>query len=340
MIKIITDKETWDEVLGKFPEELRDIYYSYKHFNLSCTVESGSAEAFYYEEEDRSFFYPYIINKIDGYDLNEDYYDIQTPYGYGGPIINQVNDKFMERAEGAFLSYCKERKIVCEFVRFHPLIENHRIFSKGIDVLENRKTVFVDLQQSIEELWTDSVSSKNRNVIRKAEKNGLIVKEIKDMKVFQDVYMSTMTRIGADDFYYFDDNYFDFMSMNSEYKILGVEYEDTIIAASIFMSFGEYFHYHLAGSLKEYQKFSPNNIMLYEAMKVGKALGHKFMFLGGGLSNSLEDPLFKFKAAFSKNICNFYIGKRIHDPVVYKTLIDEWERRNGKVSKMLLQYRY
>jgi lipid II:glycine glycyltransferase (peptidoglycan interpeptide bridge formation enzyme) len=168
----------------------------------------------------------------------------------------------------------------------------------------------------------------------------LEVVELKDINIFKEIYLDTMDRINADKFYLFNDEYFKLMSEDERYIILGVEYERRIAACGIFISSGEYFHYHLAGSLKEYQKFSPNNLMLYEAIKLGKKLGNKLMFLGGGLQNSTEDSLFKFKASFSKNMCDFYIGKRVHNKIIYDYLISQWEKKNGRKSSILLQYRY
>ena len=54
----------------------------------------------------------------------KEYYDIITPYGYGGPVIHSVTDK--ERLIAAFMSdfqvYADRERIVDEFVRFIRLL--------------------------------------------------------------------------------------------------------------------------------------------------------------------------------------------------------------------------
>jgi hypothetical protein len=340
MKEIVRDEVAWDKIVKGFPQDIQDIYYIYRHFSICRFVEDGEPEAFYYEVGEKKFFYPYFINKIIGYELDNVYYDIQTPYGYGGPLTNTRDEAFLESAEHSFLQYCEEKHIVCEFVRFHPLLKNHDLFNRNIDIIQNRKTVFIDLNKSIEDIWCGSISSKNRNVIRKAEKGGLRVIRLKEVETFKSIYSETMLRINADKFYFFNDNYFNAMFNDERYIILGVEYDKNIIACGIFISSGQYFHYHLAGSKKEFLKFSPNNLMLYEAIKLGKELGKRQMFLGGGLRNSIEDPLFKFKASFSKESCDFYVGKRVHDRITYDYLISQWEKKNGRKSSILLQYRY
>ena len=50
-------------------------------------------------------------------------FDLQTPYGYGGPL---VDGPFPVHSQQDFLDelfeYCKSEHIVSQFVRFHPLL--------------------------------------------------------------------------------------------------------------------------------------------------------------------------------------------------------------------------
>ena len=59
---------------------------------------------------------------------DEKWYDFVTPYGYGGPLITEVEDGAKEQLVKAFYEefsrYCAEQKIVSEFVRFHPIAQN------------------------------------------------------------------------------------------------------------------------------------------------------------------------------------------------------------------------
>jgi hypothetical protein len=42
---------------------------------------------------------------------------------------------------------------------------------------------------------------------------------------------------------------------------------------------------------------------------------------------------------FSKDVKDFYIGKRIHNKNVYEKLLREWEIEHNRKSEILLEYR-
>ncbi|SMC23227.1 Acetyltransferase (GNAT) domain-containing protein [Clostridium acidisoli DSM 12555] len=330
----------WDLYLNKLPIHIQDIYYTCEYYKMYELNGDGIGKLFvYYDNDGKIALYPFMLNEIKGYDLEDKYYDIETAYGYGGPIVNCHDKKFIESFENCFVDYCKENNIVAEFIRFHPLIRNENIFDKSIEILHNRITVCLDLSKGKDRIWNEDIKSKNRNMIRKAKKNGLFVQESKDFETFKKIYNSTMNKVDADGYYYFDDRYYEEIQKNNNYILLNVKKDDLVIASAIFMGYGEYFHYHLAGSLKEYLKFAPNNLLLWEAIKYGQAKGYKKMHFGGGLTNSTEDNLFKFKSSFSREYTDFYIGKRIHNRKVYEYLINKWEEKNNQKARILLQYR-
>jgi Uncharacterized protein involved in methicillin resistance len=335
-----SNSNEWNNYLNNITDNFQDIYYTSDYYKLYEENGDGKAKLFVYKEYDNIAIYPFMINEIKNYNLGEKYYDIESAYGYGGPLTNSYDEVFLSNFENEFLRHCEENNIVAEFIRFHPLIKNNKIFDKNIEVFHNRITVYLDFTKDIDRIWNEDIKSKNRNMIRKAEKSGLVVELSNDYETFKNIYSKTMSKVEANDYYYFNKKYYDQMKNNNNYVLLNVKKEDIIIASAIFMKYGDYFHYHLAGSLKEYLKFAPNNLLLWEAIKLACKSGAKWFHLGGGLSNSLDDNLFRFKSSFSKNTADFYIGKRVHNIDVYNHLIEEWERKNGKESKLLLQYRY
>lgn len=339
---IILDSNSseWNDYLYKIDENNQDIYYTSDYYKLYEHNGDGKGKLFVYKEDDNIAVYPFMINEIHSYNLDEKYYDIESAYGYGGPLTNNYDEIFLRNFENEFLKYCSKNKIIAEFIRFHPLIKNQKIFTKNIEVLHNRITVYLDLTKDIDEIWEEDIKSKNRNMIRKAEKNLLTVEESNDFETFKSIYESTMSKVTADIYYYFKDDYYNCIKNSDKYFLLNVKKEDEVIASAIFMIYGEYFHYHLSGSLKEYLKYSPNNLLLWEAIKYGKKKGCKIMHFGGGLTDSLEDRLFKFKSSFSKKNADFYIGKRIHNKKIYELIISKWEKEKNKKATMLLQYKF
>ena len=334
-----SNDELWDKYINGLPKEKQDIYYTRQYCKMSELLEGGEAQLFVYEEGDNVALYPYIRHIIDYEKGNSSFYDIETAYGYGGPVIKTEDYNFERAFETAFLKHCQQENIIAEFIRFHPLIENERIFKEKIEVLHNRITVWINLEKSVDEIWMYDVSTQNRNTIRKCMKNGLEVEVSEDYDEFLEIYNQTMNKVGAKNFYYFDKKYYDEIRNNSCCVLLRVRKSSETLAAAIFMKYGDYFHYHLSGSRQEYLQLAPNNILLWEAIKYAKEKGCKRMFLGGGLSDSQEDTLFRFKKKFSSESKDFYIGKRVHNPEVYHKLIQEWEEEHGEQAKILLQYR-
>lgn len=330
----------WNSYIAKLPLNKRDIYFTREYLKLYETNGDGIAKLFVYEEDENIVIYPFLINKIDGYSLPEEYYDIQTAYGYGGPISSCEDNEFLLRFEEEFFKYCAESNVVAEFIRFNPCTENEKIFKQNIDIIENRITVCLDLDKSIDDIWSNDIKSKNRNMIRKAEKSGLSVEISNEYNTFKDIYEATMGKVNADGYYYFKPEYYIDMEQNHNYVMLNVKFQDETVASAIFMAYNNYFHYHLAGSKKEYLKFAPNNLLLWEAIKYANEKGHKIFHFGGGLTNNTEDNLFKFKSSFSKEYLNFYIGKRVHNEAIYRRLVSKWEERTNKKASILLQYRY
>lgn len=340
VVVLKADDPRWNEYLGFIPMRMQDIYFTSQYHLLDEIGADCCAQMFVYLEDANSIgIYTFIKKPIVYLEMREKYYDIETVYGYGGPLVNTEKNQFVERFEEAFLQYCKHEKIVAEFIRFHPLIKNEMIFRKNVQVLHNRKTVVLDLTSDIDDIWMQQISTQNRNTIRKCIKNNLTVEITEDYELFQDIYSDTMKKVGATEFYSFSQEYFDAIKKNENCVCLCVKSDQHIIAAAIFMGYGEYFHYHLSGSRQEYLRLSPNNILLWEAIKYAKMRGYKKMHLGGGLTDSMEDSLFKFKSRFSKVYTDFYIGKRVHNRAVYETLIHQWEEQNGRKAELFLQYR-
>lgn len=339
-IKILSPhNQEWNESIERLPREKQDIYFLNYYFLFWDEKIYGQAEMFVYEEGAKIGLYSYMKHPIWENGLQGEYYDIETVYGYGGPLVNSDDEEFRTRFEEAFLEYCAKEKIVAEFIRFHPLIRNESVFRSNIQVLHNRKTVVLNLEQELDEIWMQQISTQNRSTIRKCMKNNLRVEESSQYEAFMSIYNDTMKKVGADDFYLFDEEYFKKLQADEHCTLLCVKEGECVLAAAVFMGYGDYFHYHLSGSRKEALKLSPNNILLWEAIQYGKAHGYKKMHFGGGLTDSTEDNLFRFKSKFSREYADFYIGKRIHNEDIYRDLIINWEKIHGIKATRLLQYR-
>lgn len=255
--------------------------------------------------------------------LAEELFDFISPYGYGGWLLEGEGD-FADILE-EYDRWCQKNRIVSEFVRFHPLLENHKPLTRGYEVVALGSTVAMDLT-SPGVIW-ENMTSKNRNMVRKAQKNGLRIYRANGPEiygVFQEIYELTMDKDQAADYYYFGAAYYRTMweDLARNAQVFYARTEDgTVAAAAIIMGANGGLHYHLSGSRREYQSLAPTNLLLYEAACWGSENGYRTLHLGGGIG-SREDSLFAFKKAFCrKEPYGFHIGKRILDPDAYEMLL-------------------
>lgn len=254
------------------------------------------------------------------------FFDAETPYGYGGVLAENANNKNLNIFFSECKSWFKKMNVVSEFIRFNPLLENERIISSQTKTLKMKSTIFMNLKNK-EQIMQD-INSKNRNMIRKAIKNGVEIKIMQDeekeaiIPVFIDLYKKTMDRNNASDFYYFTDKYFSefFSDMKGKYKIFYAQFKQKIIAASIMIYNNKILHYYLSGSNREYAILAPNNLLLYTASLYGVEKGMEKFHLGGGVSDN--DNLFGFKKQFNeKGTLPFYVGREIFDQTAFENLV-------------------
>ncbi len=333
---------------------IEDIYYNEHYYLLFETMGNGKTHFFRYENNKGEFaYYPFLINPINdlGFNLEKDYYDIQGAYGYNGVISNSLNNSFIDEFYHVFEEFCYQNRIIAEFTRFHPFNENYRFSENHLSVIFDRFTVALNLNQPYEKIWSDEYSSKNRNMIRKAHKSGLVCEilnkpSIYQIDIFIDLYHQSMKMANAERYYYFDKEFF-----YNTFKLLSdsaflfniIEKNGSVVCSSIFFMYGDYFHYHLSGR-KEHSDNSVNNFLLDEAVKYAQKCGAKLFHLGGGRSKAIDDSLLKFKANFSKTRLPFFIGKRIHDFSVYNAVVRQWQEKYPekveKYNNYLLKYRF
>lgn len=250
-------------------------------------------------------------------------YDLETPYGYGGPLTDaplspQAQQTFMEELK----AYCLEQHIVTQFLRFHPLLDNHGVVRSMVDTRYLRDTIYMDTASP--ELIFANMDGKNRNMVRKAQRSGVTVRSapMAEYAAFLDLYRQTMDKHDADDYYTFGTPYFDYLRdhLSAHAFLLYAETEDKPISAAIFFHTNGTMHYHLAGSDAAYRNLAAGNLLLYEAALWGSAHGIKKLHLGGGMAP--DDSLFGFKKQFNKNgRRGFWVGRSIFDPAAYQKLL-------------------
>lgn len=335
-------QDSWDELLECFGIGQKDVYFSEAYVRLAAGT-GRQALCAVCTEGSNVMLMPFLRGEY------RTYFDFETPYGYGGPISNTADAAWNTAALKELFSCFASQGYLAGFVRFHPLLNNADMCRDLFPVIDDRRTVAVNTSVSEDEIWTGQLSSKNRNMIRKAEKHGLEFFRDDDfacMDAFKRLYCMTMDRLGADGFYYFSDGYYrDFARLfRGKGFIGGIRQGTEIVSAALFMYEGPFGHYHLAGSSREHAAQGANNLLLWKTACELHREGVKEFHLGGGTDSSEENSLFCFKKSFSPDTRQFSIGKLIFNEAAYNDVCTAWAAENpGKIDtygRFLLKYRY
>ena len=315
----INEAELWDEKVKSFAKY--DVYYLSGYVKAFMIHGDGDPQLLYYETEGLRAIYVYMRRKTD----IEGYYDSVSPYGYGGVLFEgNTSDDNLQTFWKAYVAKMLEEGIVDNFVRYHPVLANAIQMKSISNVIDLGKTVAFDLS-SPDVIW-ENIISKNRNMIRKAEKNGIEIHHGKDLALFADfkrIYNATMEKDHAEDYYFFCDAFYESIhrDLHDNYEMFYAVLNGEIIAMSIMLFANDQMHYHLSGSMIGYRNLAPSNLLLYKAALWGCEQGYKTFHLGGGVGSG-EDNLYKFKAAFNrKSNLQFSIGKEIFDQEKYDHLV-------------------
>lgn len=324
----------------------KDIYFEKNYGKLYEHIENGRADVFEYKDENGKISTQFIIREVPiKIDKNTIYYDIVTPYGYGGPLIEECigdKEKLVSNFEKAFEQYCKENNVVSEFVRFHPLLNNAKDLKKIYDVQYLRNTVgtnLKDYEDPIKEEFTKNCRKKIKKIINKGI-NYKITVEPENLQSFKDIYYETMKRNNATDYYFFEDEYFENLLKYFKKNIVLIEaiYNNQVIACGLYFIYNKTIHIHLTGTLNGYLHFAPEYILRYAITLWGKENGYEIIHNGGGRSNAEDDSLYLFKKQFGVNTqFDFYIGKKIWNQEIYDKLCNH--KKIGKDEEFFPAYR-
>ena len=325
------------EALQRLPAGLQAPSLHPYYLLADAERDSGLSPSFFvHVEGGETYYHAFHTQPVPG----TDFIDVQSAYGYGGPVASTTDLEFLKTASAAWSAWCQESNVLVEFIRFHPLLENWRYFSG--DIFDDRATVWVDL--AVPDLMAQ-YTTRVRTAIRKAVKTGLRVEwwdASEFLKVFPVLYADTMRTIGAENGYFFPPVYFKRLLVNAanDTPWMAICRDDKqVLAGAIFLPSAEMVEYHLSAANSEGKSRGATNLILHEAALRGQQAGKGRLHLGGGSNAAPDNPLLFFKAGFSPQRARFRIGQQIHQPQVYAALKADWDSHHGASGNRILFYR-
>lgn len=330
----IDEIDKWNSIVKGF--ENYDVYYLAQFTKAFKAIGDGEPTLFYYEDNNIIAMNVAMKRDIES-DFNfkgkippNAYFDLSTPYGYGGFLIqgNVTKESLMSLNE-EYSFICRREGIISEFVRFHPVLNNAEDLNLIYDIMKLGNTITMPLT-SQNEIW-NNLSTNKKRWIKKEKQVGIEIYWGRDpwlFDKFKKMYYDTMEKNNARDYYYFDQKFFNSVLKDLLYHsiIFYAVYEEKIISMVLVLHCNGQIHHHLSASDQDYQYLASTNLIMYEIANWGCENGYKTFHLGGGVG-SKEDNLSRFKSGFNKKSNTiFSIGKKIFNNKRYKELIEIRER--------------
>ncbi len=305
-----------------------DIYFAPEYGEICEFIDSGKCEIFQFQSTSGTIKNMYIKREIPWKIDSKRYFDIITPYGYGGPIICEAINKeqLIQEYYQAFQKHCDENDIVCEFVRFHPIYKNYEDFQDIYKTVYLRHTVGTNLKEYDDPIQNEFSKSTRRD-IRKSLEKGVecsIHLAPHDWTIFKKLYNETLERNHAAIQYFFPDEYYEKINLllGSDTLEIRAHYKNEVIASEMYFIRGNLMHAHLLGSSDKLFELNAGALLEATAVKWGKEHNFHYIHHGGGRSNEPQDALYMYKKKFGKNTnFDFYIGKKIWNKKLYDQFV-------------------
>lgn len=246
------------------------------------------------------------------------YFDLITPYGYGG-FLGEISD--YDSLNVAYSKYCAGNKYVCEFVRFELFSDYYRHYSGETE--SRTHNVVRNLESPIDEIWMDFKQKVRKNV-KRANTYGLEI-IVDESGVYMDdflrIYYGTMERSDAEEQFYFKEQFFEKLISVDNAVMFHVKFEGTIISTELVLYGANNCYSYLGGTDSEYFYTRANDFLKYEIIKWAKEKGLKNFVLGGGYGS--DDGIFQYKMNLAPHgIKDFYIGRKVFDEETYQKLLE------------------
>jgi CelD/BcsL family acetyltransferase involved in cellulose biosynthesis len=170
-------------------------------------------------------------------------------------------------------------------------------------VVNRAKWHSIDLEPDLETIWA-KLEGSARRAVRKAQKNGIVVREARDrteLRAFFELHL----RIRKYKYRLLAQPYAFFQSLWDEFVVEGcgrlmiATYEERLIGGVFFLEWKDTLYYKFNASDPEFVSLRPNDLIIWKAIKAAKAKGiTRFDF---GLSDWNGEGLVRYKRKYASD---------------------------------------
>lgn len=320
MYELVLASQTnrWQQILDLF--NLKDVYFAREYMLSALKLDPGEAMLFYYIDEDGygEIVYPFIKRQL--MDEGALFYDITSPFGYGGPVL-KINDNGSKLAANfltVFGDFCKVEKIIAEYIRFHPVLNNAEAFMDKLELISVCDTYTVQLNAYL----SDGDRTENA-MADEGDSSGLVFKKlgtVKHMFDFLVLYYSTVRQSEeTDSYYFFTNDYFESLvsALGPELHLFGTYKDNKLVTASYVLTKGETIYHHLSGKSEGAETAEAETFLLHNIAQWGAYNGFRSFHLAGRQPGSLAAADQSMSKPYAVSSSTFFIVRLVHDRDLY-----------------------
>ena len=334
-----SSKKLWITTLNRFPQEARGIFFYPEYLEL-YEKKGESANCFICEEGEKIFLYPFLICNIPN---TKNLKDIKTAYGYGGPVSNSSDSKFIKKAYENLRYKLLKENVITELIKFNPFIYNKNIINNYDGKIFNAKIiVYIDLKNNNEEEILNNYKKSCKKKLKKINTYGKLNIKIENSEdalfKFKKIYDESMLKLKAEKSYFKNKNFYKkiYKNLKNNFFIFSLYEEKKILTSQLLLFDKDTINCHMYGST-EYAKEKSLIVFSYHKLIIwAKNIGFNKINFGGGRNSDPKDTLLNFKQNFSKTYFKYFIGEKILNKKTYDNLC---AKQNNKNNNKLFRYR-
>lgn len=321
-VNVVTSPTEWQDTLEtSFPDA--DVYDQHAYLALH---EEGQPFAVHVKRGDSALWIAGLKVRIPG----TDWFDLQTPNGYGRPLMSPdgLADSELWMMAQEKLS---QANIVTVFYKLNPLYPT--VIPPVLDWEQrfDRTTVYVD-----------SLNAEGRKRHLSKAKDAQVKMEWSETEEgwnqFEILYATAMARKQAVSSLRFSQEYFAGLKAMPETKLLLAYEGGDVSAGHVFLFGNTHAHYHL-GARKENANPGATTLLMLGGIEHAFDRGLKGMHLGGGSTRDPADGVLRYKKGFGKADKKFEVARWMINPETFQYLVEEWKTKNQRDPVWLLGYR-
>lgn len=308
-------KEDWNKLLKGHKHN--SIFQSYDMFRVLSKLDNLSPFAFGVYNNDS------LAGLISGIIYKDFFWPLSLfttrSVIHGPPIIENDDSEILNFLLSKYDQFVKKKAIYTQVRNLYEIknlktdfLRNNYKYEKHLDIIHN-------ISQP-EDVQFNKIHKGRRKNIRRAEKIGLVFREINHAKEFDlsvNLLIDTYKRIKLPlpDKSYFKHIY---TSLKQEYlKVFILEFQDEIIATRLVLCYNKTIYDWYAGTSQAHLDKYPNDFLPWKIFQWGKINGYNLFDFGGAGKPNIKYGVRDYKLKFGGDLVEYGRFEKIHNRLLY-----------------------